>query len=106
MYTRIAQCTITSGKNAEFTRVLNNEVLPELARQSGFVDAIALYGNTEPGSVMSITFWQNKELADKYGREVFSRLIQKLQAVSSNWTVEGYNVETSTMHRIATGKAA
>ncbi len=106
MYTRIAKCNINPGKNSEVTRVLNNEILPELASQPGFVDAVELYGDNEPGTLVSITFWKTKEQAQQYHRDVFPRFAQKLESVTSNWTVTGYNVETSSMHRIAAGKAA
>jgi hypothetical protein len=106
MYTRIAQCTIKPGGNAEFTKVFTSEILPELTRQTGFVDSVAVYGDTDPRRVVSITFWNSKESAEQYGREVYPRLIRKLEPLSSDWTVQGYNVEVSTMHRVGISKAA
>ncbi len=106
MYSRIAQCTIKTGKNAEFTNIFSNEILPELTRQSGFVDAVALYGDIDSGRVVSITFWNSRENAEQYGREVYPRLVRKLERVSSDWMVNGYNVEVSTVHRVGIGRAA
>ncbi len=106
MYTRIVRCTINPGSRQEFDRTLNTEVLPELVKQSGLVDTVMLYEETDPGQFVSITFWNNKDHASRYAREVYPRLIGKLERLSHDIVITGYEVNTSTMHRIAAGKAA
>ncbi len=106
MYTRIVRCTIKPNRKQDFDRTLNTEVLPELMKQSGLVDEVALYEESDPSQFVSITFWTNKEMANRYARDVYPRLISKLENLSYDIVVTGYEVNTSTMHRIAAGKAA
>ncbi len=106
MFTRIAQCTIKPGRRSDFDRVLNTDVLPELVRQPGLVDVVIMYENGDPSEFVSMTFWQNKDYADRYGEERYLRYVTKLEPLSYGFSVAGYGVETSSMHRIAAGKAA
>ncbi|MGE5726523.1 MAG: antibiotic biosynthesis monooxygenase family protein [Acidobacteriota bacterium] len=106
MYTRIAQCTIKPGRKPEFSKALHEVILPQLTQQSGLVDAVELFEDTDPSQFASITFWQTKEQADTYGRELFPRFKALLDPLTYNFVVNSFNVETSTMHRIAAGKAA
>ncbi len=99
-------CTINPGKKQDFERILNTEVLPVLVKQNGLVDTVMLYEETDPSQFVSITFWNNKEAASRYARDVYPQLIGKLETLSHSVIVTGYEVNTSTMHRIAAGKAA
>jgi quinol monooxygenase YgiN len=106
MYSRVTQATIKPGRKAEFAQLLNESVMPELLKQPGCVDIVQLFQDTDPTQFVSITFWKTKADAERYGRDVFPRLISRLEPLSYNWVVNGYHVEMSTMHRIAAGKAA
>ncbi len=106
MYTRIAQCTIKPGRRPKFSKVLHNVILPELTQQPGLADAIELFEDADPSQFASITFWQSKEHADAYGSAVFPRFKALLDPLTYNFVVNHFNVESSTMHRIAAGKAA
>ncbi len=106
MFTRFAQCTIKPGRRTDFDRVLNRDILPDLIRQPGLVDVVVMYENSDPSEFVSLTFWKTKDYADRYGQDVYPRYLAQLEPLSYGFSISGYGVETSSMHRIAAGKAA
>ena len=107
MFTRIVECHVKPGKKQEATTKMNNEILPILQKQPGFVDMIGLTHEHDPERLVALSFWKSKEDAERYHREHFNRVSELLKTyLTDTPKVETYNVETSTTHRIAAGKAA
>ncbi|HVO59867.1 MAG TPA: antibiotic biosynthesis monooxygenase [Terriglobales bacterium] len=107
MYTRIVECHVKPGRKQEATTKMNNEVLPILQKQPGFVDMIGLTDEHDPERLLALSFWTTKEDAERYHREQFSHISDLLKPLlTTTPKVETYNVESSTTHRIAAGKAA
>ncbi len=107
MFTRVVELRTRTGKSKEFSLTLNEKVLPILRKQPGFVDEITLVSNSEPERILALSFWQNQEQAERYHHETFPRITELLNNVLQDEPqVETYNVDTSTTHKIALGKAA
>ncbi len=107
MFTRIVECHVKPGKRQEATTRMNNEILPILQKQPGFVDMIGLSHEHDPERLVALSFWKSKEDAERYSREHFSHVSEILKPfLTTPPTVETYNVEASTSHHIAAGKAA
>jgi heme-degrading monooxygenase HmoA len=107
MFTRIVEIRTKTGKARDFNATLTEKVLPILKKQPGFVDEITLVSSTEPDRVLALSFWDTEEQAERYNREQFptvSEIVRPLLETAPK--VETFNVDTSTMHKIATGKAA
>jgi quinol monooxygenase YgiN len=107
MFTRIVECHVKPGRKQEATTKLTNEVLPILQEQPGFVDMIGLTDEHDPDRLVALSFWKTKEDAERYHREHFHHVSELLEPmVTSTPKVQTYNVESSTTHNIAAGKAA
>jgi heme-degrading monooxygenase HmoA len=107
MFTRIVECTVKPEKKEEMTHRLRNEILPLLQKQPGFVDEVSLVSESNEQRLVAISFWRTKEDAERYHRETFPRVLDIIKpALQSQPKVETYNVEDSSIHRIAAGKAA
>ena len=107
MFTRIVECTVKPDKRDELQQRLRNEILPLLQKQPGFVDEITLVSEHDSERMVAISFWKTREDAERYHRETFPRVHDLLKPVlKSQPQVETYNVQDSTAHRIAAGKAA
>jgi heme-degrading monooxygenase HmoA len=107
MFTRIVELHVKPEKKDEFSQRLRNEVLPILQKQPGFVDLVGLTHETEPERQVAISFWKSKEDAERYHRENFNRITDMLKPLlKRDPKVDTFNVDTSTSHRIAAGKAA
>jgi heme-degrading monooxygenase HmoA len=107
MFTRFVECHVKPDKKDDFNNKLRNDVLAILQKQPGFVDLIGLVSETDPDRVVSVSFWNSKQDAERYHREQFSRIAEMLKPVLKREpTVDTFNVDTWTTRRIAAGKAA
>jgi heme-degrading monooxygenase HmoA len=101
MFARNVTLHLKANQAAEFTRTLEQDVLPMLRKQSGFKDEITFLAsdNTE---ALAISLWENKENAEAYGRDTYPAVLQTLErVVEGTPEVESYQVSNSTFHKIA-----
>jgi len=85
----------------------NKEVLPILQKQPGFVDLIALEPEDGSDRQLSISFWNNKQDAERYQRDQYSRIVDSIKPLlKRDPQVQTYNVAHSTPHRISASKVA
>ena len=107
MFTRTVEVTPKSGKARELANTINDKVLPILKKQKGFVDETVLVSDTEDNRVLSLSFWNSKEDAERYQREQYPAIHEMLRhLLEAEPVVRTFNVDSSTTHRIAAGKAA
>jgi len=107
MFTRIVHVTAKTGKGRELTTLANEKILPILQSTPGFVDEIGLVSTDNPDRLVAISFWNSKEDAERYQREHFNKVNDLLKnVIVSPPVIETYAVDTSTVHKIAAGKAA
>jgi heme-degrading monooxygenase HmoA len=107
MFTRIVEMTTKTGKAREFSRTINERVLPLLRSHSGFVDEIILISDQNPDRLLALSFWNKQEDAEKYNREGFPKVTEIIRSlIEGPPKVQTFNVEHSTPHNIAAGKAA
>jgi heme-degrading monooxygenase HmoA len=105
MYTRNVSMKLKADSAKEFTRMLENEVIPMLRKQKGFKDAITLVA-PERNEAVAISFWDKKENAEAYNREKYPEILKTLsKVVDGTPKVESFEVANSTSHQIA-AKAA
>ncbi len=107
MFTRLVDVRTKSGKARDFSTTLNDKVLPLLKKQTGFLDEITLVSRADPDRILALSFWDTEEHAERYNREQYPTVRDMLlSALEEEPTVETFDVDTSTSHRIARGKAA
>ncbi len=107
MFTRLVNVRTKSGKARDFSSTLNDKVLPLLKKQAGFLDEITLVSRTDPDRILALSFWETEEHAERYNREQYPVVKEMLASVlTGEPTIEKLDVDTSTSHRIARGKAA
>lgn len=105
MYTRNVSMKLKADSAKEFTRMLENEVIPVLRKQKGFKDEITLVA-PERNEAVAISFWDKKENAEVYNREKYPEILKTLsKVVDGTPRVESFEVANSTSHQIA-AKAA
>ena len=105
MYTRNVTIKLKDNSEREFTRTLENDVIPVLRKQKGFKDEITLVA-PERNDAVAISFWDRKEDAEAYNREKYPEVLKTLsKVVDGTPKVESFEVANSTSHQIA-AKAA
>jgi len=101
MYARSVSFHLKPGRAAEFSRILDNNILPILRNQKGFQDEIALVA---PGGAdaVGISVWDLKENAETYARGAYAGVVKALeQVVEGTPQVQTYEVASSTLHKTA-----
>ena len=91
---------------AEFTRTIENQIIPLLRKQKGFQDEITFV--TSAGTeAFGISLWDTVENAEAYNRATYPEVTKLLaKVVEGTPKVETYNVANSTFHKIAVAVAA
>jgi len=107
MFTRVVEVTTKAGKARDLTRTISDKVLPILKSQTGFQDELTLVSDQDPNRILAISFWKSKEHADAYNRDHYPRVTELIRnLIENDPQVRTFEVEESTVHRIAAGKAA
>lgn len=107
MFTRVVEVTTKSGKARELSQTIHDRVLSIVKNQPGFQDEIVLVSDDNPDQILAISFWKSREDAEKYNREQFPKVNEVIRnLIEGSPRVRTFEVDTSTVHRIAAGKAA
>lgn len=101
MYARNVTIQLKPKTGAEFTRTLENDVLPMLRKQNGFKDEIAFLA-PDGKQAVAISLWDEQANAESYTRETYPAVLKSLsKVVEGTPRVDSYEVSNSTFHKIA-----
>ena len=94
-FARNVHFQIKSGKEQEFTKVFESDVLPMLRKQPGFKDELTLIEGTHG---LGISLWDDRNSAETYKTAGYPRVLEKLNPVIEGTPrVETYQVAMSTL---------
>ena len=100
MFARHVAVKLKPSTLAEFTRVMDNEILPWLREQKGFLDTITL---AVPGGreIVSISFWDQEESARVYNSTSYPEALQILKKILAGTPqVRTFDVVSSTLQKV------
>ena len=101
MYARRVSLTLKPNSRAEFTNLLETEIIPVLRKQKGFRDEITVIA-PERSEAVGTTFWDTKADAQAYNTTGYPELLKTLlPVVEGTPKVETFEVANSTCHKIA-----
>jgi len=107
MFARMVEIRTKPGKAVELCHKVHQRVLTILKAQPGFVDEIVLVSETDADRVVALSFWKTKEDAVQYSLEEYAQIRDLIENQAHTAPkVHTFNVETSTVHKIARGRAA
>lgn len=97
MFTRILEFEVKAEKKTEFIKVVKNEVLPILKKQTGFLELLPFFPEkAEEKRVYNISFWATKADAERYQREWYPKVYETLKPyLNGPVTVKYYMLETT-----------
>ena len=91
---------------AEFTQIVERDILPVLREQRGFQDEITLV-LPEGLQIVGISLWDSEEDANTYGRGVYPQVLKALaKVIGGPPEVHVFQVANSTFHKITPLAAA
>jgi heme-degrading monooxygenase HmoA len=100
MYSRNVSFKLKAKSTAEFTRILEGEIIPLLRRQRGFEDEIS-FVSPERNEAVAISLWDKKDDAEAYNRKTYPEVLKALSRVIEGAPkVETFEVGNSTSHQI------
>jgi heme-degrading monooxygenase HmoA len=106
MFARKVSMQLKPTGAAEFKQKIENEVIPVLRKQKGFLDEITFL---HPGGkeVHAFSLWETAEDAEAYNRESYPEVTKLLASVMEGTPrVQTYEVLNSTFHKVAAAAAA
>ena len=96
MFARIGEFIPKLEQKEEFVKVVRNEVLPILKKQTGFLEILPFFPETKTEKMITITLWAEKRDAERYEREMYPKVEGILKPyLTAPVTFKHYNVETS-----------
>lgn len=102
MFARNVRIHLKPNSAAEFTRLLEKDIIPVLRKQKGFQDEITFFipGGKE---AVGISLWERKEDAETYNRGTYPEVMKSLAGVVDGTPqIETCEVSNSTFHKLAT----
>jgi len=106
MYSRTVTCKIDTSKMNDFREALNEEFLPRIQEQPGFVDNLESL-DPATGEFSCTTLWSSRSDIEQYDNGLFQEIAANLGPLMSEPpTIKTLPVENSSAHRVAAGKAA
>ena len=107
MFARIVEFIPKLEKKEELVKVIRNEVLPILKKQTGFMEVLPFFPETKNEKVIAVTLWMEKRNAERYEREVFPKVEEILKPyLTTPITYKPYNVETTLCEHFVQALAA
>jgi hypothetical protein len=106
MFARNVSVHLRPNSVAEFTRTVDQEIIPLLRKQKGFQDEITFVSSNGTEAV-AISLWDQKENAEVYNRGTYPQVLKVLaKVVDGTPQIQTYEVANSTFHKIAARAAA
>jgi hypothetical protein len=107
MFARIVEFLPKLEKKEEFIKVVRNEVLPILKKQTGFLEMLPFFPEIKNEKVITITLWMEKKDVERYEREVFLKVEEILKPyLLTPLTYKHYEVETTLCEHFVQALAA
>lgn len=99
MFARKVSMQLKPGSAAQFKEKIENEIIPELRKQKGFLDEITfLYPNGK--EVHAFSLWQTAEDAEAYNRQAYPALVKSMAPLMEGIArIQTYEVLNSTIQK-------
>jgi heme-degrading monooxygenase HmoA len=106
MFARKVSMRLKAECAGEFIRKMENEVIPLLRKQKGFLDEITLLSQSGK-EVYAYSFWEDSADAEKYEQATFAQVTKLLSStIDGPLRVHTYMVANSTFHKMAAAVAS
>lgn len=105
MISRLLTCTIDPSKIKDFRAALNNEFLPRIQAQPGFVENLESL-DPSTGQFSCLTVWKSPEDVSGYDKGLFQEVAKALAPLMKDSpTVRDLPVENSSTQHVKAGAA-
>ncbi len=97
MFARILDFNVKFEKKEEFVKVMKNQVLPILKKQTGFLEILPFFPEKmKEDRWLTISLWTTKQDAERYEREFYPKVSDIVKPfLTTPVQVNFYNLETT-----------
>jgi heme-degrading monooxygenase HmoA len=108
MFARILAFEVKLEKKEEFVKVVKNQVLPILKKQTGFLEILPFFPEKmKEEKVINISLWTTKQDAERYEREFYPKVYDILKPFLTTPVVaDYYNLEATLCEHFVEAVAA
>jgi hypothetical protein len=100
MFARTVSIHLKPGLSGEFSRLLDQDIIPILRKQKGFQDEISFVA-ADRTQAIGISLWDCPESAEAYARGAYPGVVKALEhVVQGTPLVQMYEVASSTLHPV------
>jgi len=100
MFIRQVRAHYKPEKFELFGKRMEKEVIPMLKKQKGFRDELSFF-DKDKNEAISMSFWDSKEYADKYARDLYPTIHKKMEeTLKDTPEVRSFEVANSTAYDI------
>ena len=101
MFVRKVSVRLKTDGAGEFIRKIEDEIIPLLRKQQGFLDELTLISQSGK-EVYAYSFWENSADAENYEQTAFPQVTSLLTGVIDGaLRIHNYMVANSTFHKMA-----
>ena len=106
MFARTVSLHLKPNSVAEFTQIIEKDIIPLLRQQQGFQDEIAFVVPDGTEAVI-VSVWNHKEQVEAYHHGTYPTVLKALaNVIEGTPQVHTYEVSNSTFHKIVPRVAA
>jgi len=106
MFARKVSVRLRPDAAGQFLQKMENEIIPLLRKQKGFLDELTLISQTGR-EIYAYSFWESSEDAEQYERTTFREVTNLLAGVIDGAVrIHTYMVANSTFYKIAAAAAS
>jgi heme-degrading monooxygenase HmoA len=97
MFARILNCEVKLETKEEFVKVVKNEIVPILKKQTGFLEVLPFFPEKmKEQKVFAISLWATKADSERYEREIYPKVLSILKPyLTAAVHVNHYILETT-----------
>jgi len=101
MIARHIEINLKPDRYNEFKTLYENEILPIMQRQTGFLDELALVGEGKTERHMVVTLWKTKTDVENYNKREFPKILEMVKPfLNGTPKVEYFTVEHTTFRKV------
>ena len=96
MFARILEFIPKPEKKDEFVKVIKNQVLPIVKKQTGFLEVLPFFPEIKTEKALVVSLWTEKKYAEVYEREWFPKVEEIMKPyLNTPVTFKYYQLETT-----------
>lgn len=107
MFARILEMRTKRGQARGLCTAIEQRAMPIVGKYAGFVDGLCLISEEMPDSVLAVSFWQDREAAEKFRIQGYPGIAEiYLPFLDGAIRVRGYEVPVALTYQAQAAKAS